>query len=49
MDFNGNIFMVYFVGGFICELFLCYIGCFNGDFLGIMIVEEYEFVEGLSL
>lgn len=48
MDFNGNILMAYSVGGPTRELSLRYTGRLNGDPLGIMTVEEYEFAEGLS-
>jgi hypothetical protein len=48
MDFNGNIFMAYSVGGPSRNLSLRYTGRLNGDPLGVMTVEEYEFAEGLS-
>ncbi len=48
MDFNGNIFMAYSVGGPSRDLSLRYTGRLNGDPLGVMTVEEFEFAEGLS-
>ena len=48
MDFNGNILLAYSVGGPTRDLSLRYTGRLNGDPLGVMTVEEYEFAEGLS-
>ncbi|MBV6652829.1 MAG: T9SS type A sorting domain-containing protein [Mameliella sp.] len=49
MDFNGNIFMAYSVGAPTKNLSLRYTGRLNGDPLGVMTVEEFEFAEGLSV
>lgn len=48
MDFNGNIFMAYSVGGPGRDLSLRYTGRLANDPLGQMTIEEFEFAEGLS-